>query len=224
MLDDGFQSGTDTALNDLAQRPRQQQAPAARFSTWGMLTAIPRGITAAVGEAIGSAADVAKAFGAASALTLEAQPGARAVLGAEAIAAGEREGRRQIETGEATTSDVGLSFRSAADFYRPDPVSAHAAERVVFDLARAGSKVIGGALAAGPFGIAGAGLEESITKSEELRREGVDLVPRMVAGAVQGSGLALGAALGDRPGELVVKVLSDLGRVLDGRHQILLTN
>jgi hypothetical protein len=195
MFDDVYQTGTDSALADLARRGVNTPAPSARFSTWGTLTAAPRGVTAAGAEAAGSAADVLQGFGAALASTLDSDPIARAAVGRERVEQGAREAREMIDRGEALTSDVGQSFRAAADVYRPDPITAHAAERLVFDFFRAGSKVIAGGLGFGGFGVAGAGFEEALTVADDLREQGVDPATRSMVGAVSGTSLAVGAVL-----------------------------
>jgi hypothetical protein len=195
MLDDAYQTGTDAALQDLAMRPKLAPVPQQRFSAWRTLTAAPRGVVAAAGEAMGSTADVIQAFGASSALTLESDPVAIAALGRKKIEEGRVDAQRMIASGEAMTSEIGTSLRAGGQFYQPDPVTAHAAERLVFDFARAGSKVVAGSVVAGPFGIAAAGLEESITQSEALRQQGVDMPTRTIAGAIQGTALAAGAAI-----------------------------
>jgi hypothetical protein len=195
MLDDAYQTGTDAALQDLAMRPKLAPVPQQRFSAWRTLTAAPRGITAAAGEVMGTTADVLKAFGASAALTVEADPFAAAALGRKKVEEGRAEGQRMIASGEAMTSEIGSSLRAGGQYYQPDPVTAHAAERLVFDFARAGSKVVAGAALAGPFGIGAAGLEEGITKADELRRQGVDVPTRTAVGAIQGAALAAGAAI-----------------------------
>lgn len=195
MFDDAYQAGTDAALTDLARRPQPQPKPQQRFSTWRTITAAPRGIVAAAAEALGSTADVLQAFGAASAITLEGDPAAKAAVGKKAVEEGAKRGRELIASGQAMTSDEGLSLRAAADAYRPDPTTAHAAEQVVFDFARVGGKLVAGGVVAGPFGLAGASLEEGISEAERLRRQGVDLPARTGVGVVTAVATGVGAAL-----------------------------
>lgn len=195
MFDDAYQSGTDTSLADLARKPVAQPVPQQRFSLWRSLTAVPRGVAAAENQVLGSTADVLQAFGAASALTLQGDPAAQAALGKERIEQGAKEARGLLDRGEAMTSPLGTELRGYAQYWAPDPVTAHWSEQLLFDFARAGAKVAGGAALAGPFGIGAAAVEEGITVSDSLREQGVDLGARTAVGAIQGAGLALGAVV-----------------------------
>ncbi|HNF78496.1 MAG TPA: hypothetical protein PKX14_17045, partial [Thauera aminoaromatica] len=154
-----------------------------------------RAIKAAAADVLGSTADVLKGYGAASAMTLEADPVARAVLGDKAVQQGAAEGRRQIATGEALVSDVGQSFRQVSKDQRPDPVTASKAEQIVFGVVRPVSKLVAGGVMAGPFGIVGAAGEEGFTQSEDLREQGVDFATRTKIGTLTAGVNAAGAFL-----------------------------
>jgi Zeta toxin len=176
-----------------ATEPPQRPAPTSDRSAWG---APWRAVKAAAGEALGSTADVLKGFGAASAMALEADPIARAAVGERALREGAAEGRRQIDTDEALTSEgVGRAFRNVAAEQRPDPVTASTAENIVFGVVRPVAKLVIGGVVAGPFGIAGASLEEGFTQSEELRQQGVDFGTRTTVGALTAGANAAGAAM-----------------------------
>jgi hypothetical protein len=90
-------------------------------------------------------------------------------------------------------SDFGDALRDRGREFRPDPLTAHAAEQVLYGFARGASKVVGGTLVAGPGGAIAAGVEEGMSAADDLAREGVDFQTRVKAGAVQGAGLALAA-------------------------------
>lgn len=196
MLDDAYQAGTSAALQDLALRPpAPEPIDQRRFSAWRTGTAAPRGIAAAANQVLGTVADVVKAFGSASALTLDSDPIARATLTRESIEEGRRQAKAEIDSGNLMTSAAGDALRAGADYWAPDPITAHAAELLVFDFTRIGGKVVGGALAAGPFGIAAAAGEEGITQADKLRQKSVDLATRTAVGGVMAAGVGIGAAL-----------------------------
>jgi hypothetical protein len=196
MLDDAYQAGTTAALQDLALRPAAPQpVEQRRFSAWRMGTAAPRGIAAATNEVLGTVADVVKAFGTASALTLDSDPIARATLARESIEEGRRQAKAEIDRGDLMTSGAGDALRAGAEFWAPDPVTAHAAESLVFDFTRVGGKVVGGAVAAGPFGLAAAAGEEGVTQADKLRQKGVGLATRAAVGGVTAAAVGIGAAV-----------------------------
>lgn len=189
-LGDLYQQDVDRSLSTMAAMP--PDAPQPDRSAWG---APWRAVKAAAAEVLGSTSDMLKAYGAASAMTLEADPVARAALGDKAVQQGAAEGRRQIESGEALVSDVGRSFRQVAKDQRPDPATASKAEQIVFGVVRPVSKLVAGGMVAGPFGIVGAAGEEGFTQSEELREQGVDFATRSKIGALTAGVNAAGAFL-----------------------------
>ena len=147
--------------------------PEPKFNAWGVATAVPRGMAEAGMQVLGSVADI----GAGLAYyrdtpTKDMQAGIPA---------------------EAFSSDLGESLRARGREFRPDPLTASTAEELLFGFARGESKIVGGAMAAGPLGVAVAGAEEAMTQSDELRRQGVGLEARNKAGMVQGAGLGLAA-------------------------------
>ena len=182
---------TDTA-RALAQMPLEPAKPAQpERSAWG---APWRAVKAAAAETLGTVADVVKGYGAAGAIVAEADPVARAALGAERIKAGADEGRAILASDEAMTSDIGTSFRNVAESLRPDPATASTAEKVVFGAVRPLAKLGLGA-AFGPIGIGFASAEEGVTQADELRRQGVDMPTRTAVGAVTAGFTAASAYL-----------------------------
>lgn len=195
MLDDAYQAGTSAALRDLAERPPLQPVDQRRFSVWGLASGAVRGLPAIPNEVLGTVADVVKAFGTASALTLDSDPIARATLTRESIEQGRRDAKAAIDRGDLMTSGAGDALRAGADYWAPDPITAHWSEIQAFDFVRMGGKVVGGALLAGPFGLAAAAGEEGVTQSDKLRRQGVDLETRTGVGALTSAAVGIGAAL-----------------------------
>lgn len=192
-LGDLYQQDVDRSLSTMAALP-PESAPKRNDerTAWG---APWRAVKAAAADVLGSTADVIKGYGAASAMTLEADPVARAALGDKAIQQGAAEGRRQIESGEALVSDVGRSFRSVSEEQRPDPATASKAEQIVFGVVRPVAKLVGGGLTMGPIGIGLASAEEGFTQSEDLRQQGVDVATRTKIGALTAVTNAVGAFL-----------------------------
>lgn len=197
MLDDLFQADNIAAARDAAMRPPPVPKQAASFSAWNTLTAAPRGAAAGVAQTGGFFADVLGAFGQALDAT--------GTAGAGGMFAGQTQTERQSSEAAAAkmrregldfNSEAGDSFRSVARGYAPDPETAHAAERLVFDFARFATKAVGYSVAAGP--VVGAGLtgaDEALAASDDLRLQGVDLGTRSAAGAVIGAASALGVGL-----------------------------
>ena len=186
-----YQQDVDRSLSTMAAIPPDPPKRDER-TAWG---APWRAIKAAAADVLGSTADVLKGYGAASAMTLEADPVARAVLGDKAVQQGAAEGRRLFATGEALVSDVGQSFRQVSKDQRPDPVTASKAEQIVFGVVRPVSKLVAGGVMAGPFGIVGAAGEEGFTQSEDLREQGVDFATRTKIGTLTAGVNAAGAFL-----------------------------
>lgn len=190
-LGDLYQQDVDRSLATMAAAPPEPPKRDDR-SAWG---APWRAVKAAAADVLGSTADVLKGYGAASAMTLEADPVARAVLGDKAVQEGAAEGRRQIATGEALVSDVGQSFRQVSKDQRPDPATASKAEQIVFGVVRPVTKLVGAGVTLGPIGIGLASAEEGFTQSEDLREQGVDLATRTKIGTLTAGMNAAGAFL-----------------------------
>ena len=190
MYDDLYPEAAQTALDAKAARPPEpKQTP--RFSLWGTTAAVPKGVAAGAAQATGSAADVLGAFGSVLAAT-DAHPGGMfstntptklsgLIIGTEE----DRARQKLLSNGPDYMSEGGRSFRNVAKDYTPDPLTTHAAERIVFDFSRVASKAVTAAITMG--GIPGAivtGLEEGFTVSDQLAQEGVDLDTRSAVGAV----------------------------------------
>lgn len=178
------------ALAKLPPPPAPPKPPSR--SAWS----IPhRVIQSTVAGAAASVADVIKGAAAADAMTLGADPRARAAFTPEQLKAGEDEGRRQIETGEAMTSTMGDSFRQVQRDARPDPVTAGTAERLVFGAAEPLIKLIGAGLTMGPIGLGLASAEIGLQQADELRQQGVDPLTRtgvgLLTAGVTGASVAL---------------------------------
>ena len=162
-----------------------------KFSAWKTVTAPVRGVREAVGQGLASGAEVMGMFGEVLGANPEAF-GIGALNDQQRWQADVQRAKLQRE-GLDPTNPVAESLRASGAMFRPDPVDAHAAEQVLYGFARGAAKVVGGAVAAGPAGVIGAGLEEGITQTEEFRKQGVPFGPRVAAGAVQGAGLAMAA-------------------------------
>ena len=165
--------GADAALDAAPRYVEPPKAPP-RFSAW---SAVPRGIGEAGLQVGASAADTWNAFKA----MRDATPEQRRKMDKQGVPI------------EAFSSETGGALRQVGRSFRPDPQTASVAEQVLYEFARAGSKVIGGAVAGGVPGVLAAGAEEGFSQSDELRTKGVDLKTRSEVGMIQGAGLALAA-------------------------------
>lgn len=189
---DANQESTDTALRVMASRPLEQETPVAKHSAW---TTIPRALAASAAEIGGNIVDVAGAYG---------QVSAAMGQNANSFMPDSPETRKQrldaydkLKTeGIDWRTDEGQSAYSFARDLRPDPMTAGAAENVVFALTKGLSKAIGAGVLLGPAGGAGVfGASEGMTTAEDLAVQGVDQATRTKAGAVVGAVNALGMAL-----------------------------
>lgn len=172
--------------------PRQMPVakPDPKFSVWGLLTAVPRGVAEAGAQVMATGAEVLGAFGQVAGAYPE-------VLGVNPTAAqrqqaDDQRARLQRE-GVSFNNEVGDSLRDRGREFRADPDTASTAEQVLYGFARGATKIVAGAITAGPAGVLAAGAEEGITQADDLAREGVGFQARAAAGAVQGAGLALAA-------------------------------
>lgn len=147
--------------------------PEPKFNWAGVATALPYGVAEAGMQVLGSVADI----GAGLAYYRDT-PSKDMQAGVPA---------------EAFRSDLGDALRDRGREFRPDPQTASTAENLIFGFARGASKIVAGAMVAGPLGVVAAGGEEAMTQSDELRRQGVGLEARNKAGLVQGAGLGLAA-------------------------------
>jgi len=183
MYDDLYPEAAQTALDAKAARPPEpKQTP--RFSLWGTTAAVPKGVAAGAAQATGSAADILGAFG--SVLGTEGSAGGMFSLPTPEEDKQQREATEKLRAnGPDYMSEGGRSFRNVAKDYTPDPLTTHAAERIVFDFSRMGSKAITAAATMGGIpGAVVAGAEEGFTVSDQLAQEGVDLGTRSAVGGV----------------------------------------
>ena len=195
MLDDLFLNDNLRTLQDAAMRPPPVPKQAASFSAWRTTTALPRGVNAGIVQAGSGMADVLGAFGE----TLGAT-GAASSRGMFSVPTADE--RQQADAAAKKLREQGASFdlgdpgRRFADEFKPDPETAHTAERLVFDFARVASKAVGYVATTG--GLPGAlmtGADEGLTVADELKQQGVDLKTRAKVGAVVGGVTALGVGL-----------------------------
>ncbi len=195
MLDDLFLTDNLRTLQDAAMRPPPVPKQAAGFSAWRTTTALPRGVVAGGVQAGSGVADVLGAFGE----TLGAT-GTASSRGMFSVPTAEE--RQQADAAAKKLREQGASFdlgdpgRRFADEFKPDPETAHTAERLVFDFARVASKAVGYVASTG--GLPGAlmtGADEGLTVADELKQQGVDLATRTKVGAVVGGVTALGVGL-----------------------------
>lgn len=187
-LGSAYEEEAITALAITAATPRG--APPAKFSAWRTLTGVVRGPVEAVAQGLATTAEAIGGFGQVLGAYPEAvgySPTGQARQQADAAR------QKLLREGVDLNNDVGDSLREAGRSYRPDPVTSHTAEQLVYSFSRGATKVVGGAVLAGPIGVAGAGLEEGMSAADDLRAQGVGFGARSAAGAVQGAGLALAA-------------------------------
>lgn len=181
MISDLYADDALAAARDAVRNPRQAPPQPRRTSVWqdigNFATAIPRGVSEAAVQVGATLADTAAALR----YMGNATPAQRKAMDSGGLPV------------EAFSSETGDNLREFGRMYRPDAETAHWSEQVLYGFARGATKIVGGAVAAGPAGVLAAGLEEGVTQADELRMQGVGADARSKAGAVQGAGLALAA-------------------------------
>ncbi len=191
MLDDLFFADNLKTAQDAALRPPPVPKQAAGFSAWRTTTAAPRGVVAGGSQVGAFGADVLGAFGEMTVASGMGDP-LLADRGAQV-----KEAERIQREGLDFSSGAGDNLRGFARYLSPDPETAHASERLVFDFSRVATKAVGYSVAAGgPVG--GAlltGADEGMTTADDLKQQGVDLGTRTAVGAVVGGVTGLGVGL-----------------------------
>lgn len=191
MFDELFAEDNRKAARDLISRPPPVPKQAAGFSAWRTTTAAPKGVVAGGSQVGAFGADVLGALGGMTVASGLGDP-LLADRGAQV-----KEAERIQREGLDFSSGAGDNLRGFARFLAPDPETAHASERLVFDFARVATKAVGYSVAAGgPVG--GAlltGADEGMTTADDLKQQGVDLGTRAAVGAVVGGVTALGVGL-----------------------------
>lgn len=182
MYDQLFPDAAEQSYSAKLLRPVEPQSP--KFSTWGFLSAAPKGIAAGAVQAMASTADVGNAIADKLPANIQGPFGKIPIIaGIQSVM---QAGADMLQPKEwQFTSEIGTSLRNVARDYMPDPLTTHASERVVADLFRVGSKAITAAVTMGNIpGAVVAGAEEGFTMADDLSRQGVDVQTRTKVGAL----------------------------------------
>lgn len=195
-LDDMFQDGIDTAVNNRAQLT-PETAPEVKGWLGPTLSAPFRGIGAGLTEVGAFASEVASAFGDVQSAY---DYSGRMPAGMESYGEFQKEEARaaqdRLVSGESWSNPAADELRATARWMGPNPQTAGAAEQTLFQLSRVITKAVGYSVVGGlPAGAAATGFDEGMTASDELRREGVDFNTRAKIGALTGVTTAASVAL-----------------------------
>jgi len=189
---DAYQDGTDKALTVMASQPLEPDPPKAKHSGW---SAPLRAVAAGASEVLGNVIDTAAAAGQVSAAAGGITPGFDPDATNNRQATVDAYEKLKTEGIDWRTEEGKQAYKFGADL-RPDPLTAGAAENIVFGLTKGLTKAIGAAVTLGPVGGAAAfGASEGMTASEDLATQGVDQATRTKVGAVTGVMSAAGVAL-----------------------------
>lgn len=184
---DAYGDSNAKAVDFMATQAPEPPKPAAKWNAW---STPQRAVANAAASSMASLTELVKGFGAAGAIAAQADPVAVATM-PDAVAAGAVEGRRQLDTGEAFSTDIGRSLRAAADYYRPDPATAGKAEQTIFGLASGLTQAIGHGLTFGPAAPITFAADQALATADQLEQQGVDAPTRQ---AVAGAGVPINAA------------------------------
>lgn len=196
MLDDLFEAQTLTNLRDEALRPPPVPKQAASFSAWRTSTAAPRGVAAGAAQSGAFLSDIVGAFGQVMDATGTVSARGMFATQSEEERKNSEAAAERMRTGLNFSSEAGDLFRGVAQGYAPDAETAHTSERLVFDLARIGTKATGYVVAGGPLvgGALTAG-DEGLSAADDLKQQGVDIGTRTKVAGVIGGLTGLGIAL-----------------------------
>ena len=183
MIDGMFQAGTDAALADMVQRPRQLPTVEPGVLK-GFGLAVPRALAGAGLEVGAFGAEVAGAFG----QVLGAYPEAvgYAPTG-EAKKQADAARNKLLADGMGMSNPTGDALRSRARDIMPNPETTGAAGQLVGGLAGFMGKAVGYGLTLGPLGPLALAGDVGLTESDRLKQQGVGLGARSAAGAVAGA-------------------------------------
>ncbi|MGU9992714.1 hypothetical protein D0839_16400 [Bordetella avium] len=198
-FDEMFADDLRRAVANRAQLPPIAPQPERGFSFWGTLTALPRGVGAGVVGVGATWMDMAGAFGTVTAAygTTGVMPFAETDEQRAWREQGAAAARKKIEDGDGYSTDWGDDLRRVSRWMGPNPETAGFAEQTVFNFSRMVTKAVGYSVATGnpATGALLTGVDEGVTVSDELRREGVDTQTRTKIGALAGVATGVGVAL-----------------------------
>ena len=165
MREDLYAADSERAINEIAARPTVLKKQEPSFSAWGMVRGLGKSVPAGVAETIGSGADIIKGYGQVSAAT---QPATMFGNVTDKQSQEQDAARQKMQAdGIDMNSNIGRSFRNAAQEFMPDPATAHQSEVIVAEFGRVMTKAIGSTLLTGtPIPAA---LEEGFTTSDKLQ-------------------------------------------------------
>lgn len=174
-------AGIDAAIQRQIDNP--QPAPGASFRFGSFLSSGVRGIPAGLEEGIASATDFLSGSGA-----------ARAYASLDNSEQGNAASKAQRESAPTDIS-VGNEIRAKVSEWKPDPVTQHTADQVLFGLTRVAGKATAAIALGGPVaGGAGLAAEETNTQYRDLVERGIDPATALKVAGVQGA--VTGATVG----------------------------
>lgn len=189
---DAYQESTDKALAVMATQPIEPEPPKAKHSAW---SAPLRAVAAGASEVLGNVIDTAAAAGQVSAAAGGITPGFDPDATKNRQATVDAYEKLKTEGIDWRTDEGKQAYKFGADL-RPDPLTAGAAENIVFGLTKGLTKAVGAAATLGPVaGAAAFGTSEGLTAAEDLANQGVDQETRTKVGLVTAGFNAAGVAL-----------------------------
>ncbi|MCO7642525.1 hypothetical protein NJI34_37780 [Pseudomonas sp. S 311-6] len=197
-LDDMYASGINAAVQNLGQLEPVTPTPDPGFNWWGLTTAAPRGSLVGAAESVAFGSEILNAFG----TTYAAYASAANVPFVESEEAkawrqqGAAAAKERLDSGEAYSTETGDAIRGWAKGFMPDAQTSGFFEQSLFDISRIFTKAVGYSVAGGiGTGVVMTGLDEGLTASDELRKEGVDIATRTKVGALTGVATGVSVAV-----------------------------
>lgn len=207
MFGDYFADDTQAAVQALLDTPVRPAAATERKGRWNGWSAPLRAIPAAVAESLAGGIETVSGLS-----QVDLSPEAMSATTPEQLAPIQKRARETLETGFRDNA-AGQALREVSEFYKPDPQTAGKAEQLAFGLTKFVTKAVGHTATLGPIGAVTLGVDEGMTTSEELARQGVDLDTRSKVGAI--AGVAAGGSV-LLPVAAPSSVLKTTGLVLAG--------
>lgn len=184
MIGSMYQDDIDRSLDEQQRSPDPDL-----FSKPGIFTGFWRsagGLLAAPLEAGAARADQAKGFGQVMAATGAISGGGMFSLPSDAERKQNTAAYNKLMTeGVDVSSAAGDAMRVKAKSFMPDPQSTGVAGQILGGLLDFGIQGAA-AMAGGPGGLVGFGVDQALNESDKLKQQGVDLGTRSTAGAIKG--------------------------------------
>ncbi|WP_186269824.1 lytic transglycosylase domain-containing protein [Burkholderia gladioli] len=191
-IDPLYEDSTSAYLKGLGDIPLPAEPAPSPSTTFGSVSrAVGRGLGQGGAALAGAAADTGAAVG-----TLTTGPDSLAFDPVALAASDQQENIARAKGGRLFESPTGAAAYSFSDSLKPDPTNTTRIDQIVQGAVAGLTQIVPASVLLGPgAGAVVGGFSIGMARSEELKREGVDIGTRTAVGAVDAAVGALGARL-----------------------------